>query len=407
LTAAPTLRRGRSIWLPDRDHARRYPALRGRHDTDVVIVGAGMTGAMIAAVFAEAGVRVVVLESARAAEGSTAASTALLLQEPDYSLSALRRLYNPPRARRLWQLSHQATAAFIERIRHFKIACDLKMRDSIYYTLDDHAALRRDCDQRRRAGFAGKLLDAGAMHTVTGIAAATGILTTGNARLNPVKACRGLLKAATRFGARVFEQSEVRRVRRAGNGVRIYCRNGTIDAEQVVIATGYATKYFRPLAGRFRMRRTYVIVTDRISPRVRRRLGLNDVMLWDTERPYHYVRWTDDGRLLLGGEDRPVKQGVGRGLQFAAAAQELREYFDTILPPLQDVAITGAWEGLFAMTPDGLPYIGPHRRYPRHLFALGYGGNGMSFASLAARILLEQWRGIESPDHQLFAFSRQ
>jgi glycine/D-amino acid oxidase-like deaminating enzyme len=129
-------------------------------------------------------------------------------------------------------------------------------------------------------------------------------------------------------------------------------------------------------------------------------------MLWDTQRPYHYVRWTDDGRLLLGGEDRPVKPGVSRGSQFAKATQKLRQYFDTVLPPLQDVGISGAWEGLFAMTPDGLPYIGPHRRYPGHTFALGYGGNGMSFAALAARILLEQWNGIESADHELFAFNR-
>lgn len=365
-----------------------------------------MTGAMIAAVFAEAGVRVMVVDAARAAHGSTAASTALLLQEPDYSLAALRRLYGPARARRLWHLSHEATAAFIQTIRRFDIACDLKERDSIYYTRDDHAALRRDCEQRSRAGFAGKLLDAGRTRTLTGIDGATAILTTGNARLHPVKACRGLLRAATRFGARVFEQSEVRRIRRAGAGVRLYCAHGTIDATQVVIATGYATKYFRPLAGRFRMRRTYVIVTDRISARVRRRIGLHDVMLWDTERPYHYVRWTDDGRLLLGGEDRPVQPGLSRGLQFATAARELREYFDEVLPPLRDVGISGAWEGLFAMTPDGLPYIGRHRRYPRHLFALGYGGNGMSFASLAARILLEQWNGIESGDHELLAFNR-
>ena len=58
------------------------------------------------------------------------------------------------------------------------------------------------------------------------------------------------------------------------------------------------------------------------------------------------------------------------------------------------------------MTPDGLPYIGPHRRYPHHTFALGYGGNGMTFAALAARILLDQWRGNDSPDHALFAFNR-
>jgi glycine/D-amino acid oxidase-like deaminating enzyme len=406
VTAPPPLRRGRSIWVHPDGRATRYPALRGRHQSDIAIIGAGMTGAMIAAVFAEAGVRVMVLEAARAGLGSTAASTALLLQEPDYSLAALSRLYSPARARRLWQLSHQTTAKFIALIKRFRVECDLKPRDSIYYTLDRHAALRRDCERRRRHGFRGELLETGAMHRLTGIDGATAIRTEGNARLDPVKACRGLLEAARRMGARIYERSEVRHIRRVGDGVRLYCSNATIDAAQVVIATGYATKYFRPLAGRFRMRRTYVLVTDRIGAGVRRRLGLDDVMLWDTERPYHYVRWTDDGRLLLGGEDRPAKPGATRGAQFAQAAQELREYFDRVLPPLQDVGISGAWEGLFAMTPDGLPYIGRHRRYPRHLFALGYGGNGMSFAALAARILLEQWNGVESRDQRLFAFNR-
>lgn len=56
--------------------------------------------------------------------------------------------------------------------------------------------------------------------------------------------------------------------------------------------------------------------------------------------------------------------------------------------------------------PDELPYIGSHRRYPRHLFALGYGGNGMTFATIAAPMLLEQWQGKALQEHELFAFHR-
>ena len=154
------------------------------------------------------------------------------------------------------------------------------------------------------------------------------------------------------------------------------------------------------------MRHTYVLATRPLDARQRRELGLGPVMLWDTERPYHYVRWTPDHRLLLGGSDRPVKPGARRTAMFAAATRELREYFEGMFPALAEVRIDYAWEGLFAMTPDSLPYIGPHRRYPNHLFALGYGGNGMTFASLSARILLEQWQGVASADHELFAFNR-
>ena len=85
---------------------------------------------------------------------------------------------------------------------------------------------------------------------------------------------------------------------------------------------------------------------------------------------------------------------------------ELRAYFETLLPVLAEIETEAAWEGLFAVTPDSFPYIGSHRRYPGQWFALGYGGNGMTFGCLAARLLLERWQGQMSADHLLFGFDR-
>jgi glycine/D-amino acid oxidase-like deaminating enzyme len=375
----------------------------------VAIVGGGMTGAMIAEAFTREGARVAVVEAARIGHGSTAASTALLLQEPDYDLKALSERYGPRDAKRIWTLSQDAARGFVGTIRRLKISCDLARRESLYYTLDEQRAreLQRELKRRHKAGLAGEWLDPAALWRASGIRGAGAIRTSGNAQLNPLQACIGLIDAVARRDAVIFERSTINRIRSVGDGVRLYAPNGTVDALQVVIATGYATRYFRPLAGRFKLRRTYVLATNQVGMLARRRLGMGPVMLWDTERPYHYVRWTPDRRLLLGGADHPVKPGARRALQFAGATRTLREYCETLFPVLRDVGIDTAWEGLFAMTPDGLPYIGPHRRYPRHAFALGYGGNGMTFAALAARILVEQWRGVSSADHALFAFNRQ
>jgi len=134
--------------------------------------------------------------------------------------------------------------------------------------------------------------------------------------------------------------------------------------------------------------------------------GLADVMLWDTGRPYHYARWTSDGRLLLGGGDRPHRSGKARQRAMADGVRDVRDYFTARYPALETIAFEFNWEGLFATTPDGLPYIGPHRHYPRHLFALGYGGNGMTLGFLAARLLVEWYQGRRSTDHDLFAFGR-
>ena len=154
------------------------------------------------------------------------------------------------------------------------------------------------------------------------------------------------------------------------------------------------------------MYRTYVMATRPIQSLQRRDVGLGDVMVWDTELPYHYARWTPEHRLLVGGGDRLVGRGQRRRQQFDTAIRELRDHFETRLPGLATVETEFAWEGLFAMTPDSLPYVGPHRRYPSHWFALGYGGNGMTFGFLAARLLLERWQGVQSQDHALFAFDR-
>lgn len=77
-----------------------------------------------------------------------------------------------------------------------------------------------------------------------------------------------------------------------------------------------------------------------------------------------------------------------------------------LYPSLRDVQPGCAWEGLFATTPDGLPYVGLHRRYPRHLFAPGYGGDGMTFGFLAGQMLVRAARGRSTSDDALFAFAR-
>src|SRR5688572_27822381 len=104
----PVLRRGRTIWLGATKPAAKYPRLRGHLETDVAIVGGGMTGAMVAEAFTRAGVRTMVIEAARVGQGSTAASTALLLQEPDYDLDSLSRKYGRRAATRIWNLSEEA-----------------------------------------------------------------------------------------------------------------------------------------------------------------------------------------------------------------------------------------------------------------------------------------------------------
>jgi glycine/D-amino acid oxidase-like deaminating enzyme len=374
----------------------------------VVIVGGGISGALVALTFASEGIAVMLMERGRVGYGSTAASSALLLQEPDCGLAHLIRLYGRAAGLRIWELGREAVHDLEHTLRRHHVACDLVHRDAVYYATNARAVerLHHEAHLRSRAGFECDWLTPGALRRVTGVAARGAIRTSGNAQCDPYQACLGLMRAATSAGAAIYERSAVSRIHHLRDAVRVHTPHGRIDAARVVIATGYATRQFRPLAGRFRMYRTYVLATRPLNRAERRDVGLGNVMVWDTERPYHYARWTSGHRLLLGGADRPVRPGQPRSKMFGAATRQLRADFELLLPALADISIETAWEGLFAMTRDSLPYVGPHRNYPRHLFVLGYGGNGMAFGSLAARLLLEHWRGEHSPDQQLFRFGR-
>ena len=406
----PRLRLDIPLWLKPGTlaHRVRFPTLRRALDVDVAIVGGGITGAAVAWRFAAAGIRVALVEGRGVGRGSTAASTALLMQEPDEDLAVLTSRYGRRRAQRIWQLSRDATREFVAALTRLDIECDLRRRDSVYYAMTANHARRLRIEHRLRteAGVRGRWLEGAALQRTLGFEAAAGIRTRGNAQVDPYKASVGLMRAAAAAGARVFERSPVTAIRPSRKDVVLETAHGTIRADRVVIATGYATPYFKPLHARFRMLTTYVIATRPLTPRERRRVGLNAVMAWDTDRPYTYARWTPDHRLILGGADRSLPRERERPEALRAGTSAVHDHFRALYPALAGVPLEYGWEGLFATTPDSLPYIGPHRRYARHLFALGYGGNGMTLGFLAARLLLEWYCGDRSADHELFAFSR-
>jgi glycine/D-amino acid oxidase-like deaminating enzyme len=387
------------------------PRLHGDHDVDVAIVGGGVTGCSCAYLFAKSGLRVALVDAGEIARGSTIASTALVMQEPDVDFTVLAERYGKSVAERIWKQTRRATRALLRTLDRLDAEIGMEPVPSIYLSRDAGSVrnLERELARRHDAGLGGRWLSSAALEAQTGLAGAGGILTAGNSVLDPYRSCVALARAAAGRGAELFTRSKVVRIRqheRAGSNVRVELEHGTIRAQHVVVATGYATRDFKPLAGRFRMFNTYVVATPRLTAHQRHATGLGNVMLWDTERPYHYARWTPDHRLIFGGQDRPQQPGRRRRAALRATTTALLEELGDFYPTLRGIGAEYAWEGLFATTTDGLPYIGAHRRYPHHLFALGYGGNGMSFGFLAGQVLTRALHGRPLPDDDLFAFNR-
>jgi glycine/D-amino acid oxidase-like deaminating enzyme len=117
------------------------------------------------------------------------------------------------------------------------------------------------------------------------------------------------------------------------------------------------------------------------------------------------VRTTTDGRVLVGGEDEPGASRHESIPRLRRKTLRLLERFSAWFPDVR-LEVAYAWAGVFGTTPDGLPFIGTLPEHPHTFFALGYGGNGITFSTIAADLACDWWRGVTGPDARLFRFDR-
>jgi glycine/D-amino acid oxidase-like deaminating enzyme len=175
----------------------------------------------------------------------------------------------------------------------------------------------------------------------------------------------------------------------------------SINAQKLVFATGYESQaYFKHKVAK--LTSTYAIASDPLDPAS---LWNDGVLIWESARPYLYLRTTLDGRIMAGGEDVPFRDPEARDLLIPEKTERLAGALRRRFPDLQ-FEIAHAWAGTFAETEDGLAYIGINPEYPRAHFALCYGGNGITFGAAAARIIRDLYFGRENPDAHLFRFDR-
>jgi glycine/D-amino acid oxidase-like deaminating enzyme len=393
--------------FPDRRRPL-FPRHRGPIDTQIVVIGGGLAGCACASAFAAARIPVVVLESGRLGSGATAGAVGLVREDFDVPFGAAASAHGMRAARMLWQGMRRASLDFPATLRRLNITCDLTQQDLLTVAAgraDAGRQLRREYEARRKAGFDHSWLTPARVATDAGLTSGGAIRTHGSV-LDPYRACIGLARAAADRGATVFERSEVRRIKPGRRNVEVLTAGGVIRAETVVVAASAGIADLRPLRRHLHSRHGYGVVTDSLPAAVRRQVGNRSAALRDAATPPHFVRWLREDRALIGGADQEPVPARIRDQTLVQRTGQLMYELSLIYPPISGVQPAWSWSYAFDDTADGLPYIGPHRNFPRHLFAMGLGRHGVGAAWLAARILLRHVAGEPAKGDELFGFSR-
>ena len=399
ITQKRDLRTGVPLWLADNPSWPSIDRLAVGIRADVIVVGTGISGALVADALMQAGYSVLALDRRKPMSGSTPASTALLQFELDTPLTELSRKIGKSDAARAWWRSAEAVRALQERIQTLQIRCDLAERSTIYLpgnTLGTNQ-LKLEAAARQKLGLRSEFINRQHLRDLTGMHKPGAILSQGNGEADPVRLVASLWRHFLARGGRMVANVEVTEVEQTRSRVRLKTKDGhSITAKYAVFCTGYELmKFARPKG--YKVISTWALAT-RPQPS---RIWPSKSLVWEASDPYLYLRTTGQGRVIVGGEDESFSDDVLRDRlipkKVAAIAKKAKRIFPDI-----DFTPDYAWTGSFGESPTGLPAIGPIPELPRCYAVLGFGGNGITFSMLAAQLISRHMQGIKDPDAEIF-----
>jgi len=403
ITRQRDLHQSRPVWADSPRISLRTRQKPLRTDYDVIIVGVGISGALMAHALADGSRSVLVVDRRPPVRGSTLASTAMIQHEIDIPLHKLADMIGEDKARRAWQRSARAVEQLTHIVADLGISCGFERKKTLFLAGEAYGqrALRTEVAARHAAGIAADFLDTDALSATFSIDRTAAILSDISASANPAQMAAGILRASVANGVEIVSPLEVTDMRSTAQDVFLATAEGSIlSARHVVFCSGY--EFLESVANK-----DHAIVSTwafSTQPATKLPAWLSDCIVWEGADPYLYFRRTRDGRLIAGGEDEESEDAYASPRKLKSKTKTIRKKLEallgTALPEPDHI-----WAAPFGTTRTGLPLIG---RVPglENVFAvMGFGGNGITFSQIAAEIVSAEITGHGDADADLFALS--
>lgn len=398
------LRTFESFWLIKNGLLYSYPSLRNtRLHTEIAVVGGGITGALISYSLIQAGYKVILLDKRDIAMGSTSATTSMLQYEIDVSLTELSKKVGNDDAALAYTEGIKAIDTLAKLIAKEKIDCGFEKNRSLYVAHNKSQAgkLHKEYEARKACGIDVKWMTAEAIKKQFGIVCHGGILSQVAAYVDAYQLAHELLKISVERGLQVYDQTEIKKIDHQKNSVKIYTKeDAVVTCKNIVYCAGYETTEMlqEKIADIFT---TYACISEQ---NISLKKPLQNLLVWDTNDPYFYMRTTDDGRLIIGGADDPTDKKLDVNKK-ESQSKKLIKQLQKKLPGI-DFINDFTWAGKFGTTKDGLPYIGNNKKYANSFYVLGFGGNGITFSVQGMQMITDWLQGKENRLHHIYRFGR-
>ncbi|OEH92441.1 NAD(P)/FAD-dependent oxidoreductase [Bacillus solimangrovi] len=399
------LKSGTLLWMNEFPDAPEYPTLEADLTCDVVVIGSGVSGALAAYYFVQAGLDVVVIDKRKIGHGSTSANTGLLQFSNDKGLAACIHTFGQEAGVRYYKICQQAIDDLEVISKQLSIPTHYRRRDSLYFASneEDVPQLQMEYEALKRFGFPVTYFGEEEVKEHFSFTKSGAIYSENEADINPYRLAVSIFEDSAKRGARIYQETEMVHVKSNEAGVTVYTNHDhVIKARYAVMASGYETQEMKKNSAAT-IESTYAVATQQ----------LNDFpgwhkqcLIWETKRPYLYLRTTPDNRILVGGMDEPVLDAKQRDKHLFSKRDALLKEVEALFPDLPELKPEFFWSASFGSTRDGFPFFDTQSDFPNCFFLLGYGGNGTVYSTMGAKIIRDYMLGNPNRDANLFKFKR-
>ncbi|MCJ8012855.1 FAD-binding oxidoreductase [Paenibacillus sp. KQZ6P-2] len=379
------LQSGRFYWPTTLEQTPIYPPLSGDTSCDVLIVGGGISGALSAWALAQHGADVLVVDKRQPGSGSTTSNTGLIQYAGGKSFVKMVNTFGEERTVRHLKLCEAAIHNMEALSSELPINPDFTRRDSLYYASypEDVAKLEQEITLLKKHGFQAILLSEEHIAAQYPFRKPGAIYYYNDADLNPVRFTAGLLEKARSSGVRVHANTEITgKTFEHGKAVFYTQNRHRIEARYVIFAAGYENLEVKRDKNAV-LSSTYAVVTQPIADLS---FWYKRTLIWETARPYMYMRTTADNRVIIGGLDKDTEYADVRDSKLLNNKDKLLGEFGKLFP---DIPVKAEYylAAFYGGTHDGLPMIGMYEEFPGCYFLMGYGDNGIVYSMVLAEII--------------------
>ena len=400
------LKSNEPFWVLKNGLLATYPSLYQDIKCDVLIVGGGITGSLIAHKCVSDGYDTVLIDKREICNGSTAATTSMLQYEIDVPLYKLIEKIGETGAHACYGACSKAISHLQEIASSVKSEAGFRKKKSLYFSAHkkDVQWLRKELDARKKAGINVSWMEPEEIFQQYGLLKNYGgILSVQAGSVDAFKLAHEILRFNSRKGLRIYDKSELLKVKheRISGHVCLLSTHATIRTKKIIYCTGYEStnlikeKFVNLLS-------TFAVITEANEDLYKK---FADILFWNTADPYLYMRTSDDGRFLIGGADEEFQNPLKRDALLASKEKKLVKSFQRLFPEMV-FHPDFTWAGTFGTTKDGLPYIGEHKGFADSYFVLGFGGNGITFSVMGMDMVSAWNKGKKHPLSKYFAFER-